>query len=379
MSNSELPDVRAVISVLEQVAQHGIPGHGDPSLLDVGTQDFCEYFGREVLDDLIVHGGATCRFFEGDYGAGKTHLLRMLREQGRRRGAATVYVELSGGLRLEDWSLVVKSIVQNLELDLAGERLRGLPDILAGLSEQNGTTPDRLKTALLPHAGFRNAMHQYFCDADAPDPLADFLFGEKIRVSELKRAGVKGVKDPLSERNAELVLATVLGGLFHLGVPGTILLFDENEKTFDVNSRVVPKGVRVAANRMRRLIDASTTGRLIGTVAVFAVLPGFLDNAARCYQALGQRLEMVRRTEQEPAWRWPVLPVDAVGSEQSREWFLERVADQMERLVAHCGADTTGLASRLRTEGHEVLQLQAGSGYRRELMKRLATVAVARI
>ena len=375
-------DVRAT---LEQVAQYGTVGGEGAGLLDVGTGDFLAFFEREILDDLVARGGATCRFFEGSYGAGKTHLLRLLGEVAAARGMATVRTELSRDLGLEDWSLITKYVLEQVEVRVGGETVRSLPAILSALGGTGLAGVAALKRAALPHAGFRAAMLRAVGDPSPPAPLVRFLRGERVGAVELRRAGLAGIKDPLSRRNAEQVLNTVVSGLSHLGLPGTILLFDENERTLATDRAALSKRLQVAANVMRRFIDGCTTGGLVGTVAVFAVLPGFLENCTRLYPALGQRLEIGRGGDlagegvTAPAWRWPVLPIEAVGSTPAPEAFLDGVAGRLERLVVECGGAADGLGEVLRAEGSGVLAEHAGSGYRRPLMKRLAALTLARL
>ena len=370
-----LPDADSVRDALEQVAQYGTLGNSSAGLLDVGTDRFISYFESELLDDLIATGGSTCRFYEGSYGAGKTHLLHLLEELAITRGMASVRTELSHDLPLEDWQSICKYLLQRLTVVIDGQEIRGVPSILSVLRESDRAQVASLRAASLPHAGFKRAMLFASQESAIPLSLTRYLLGERVPASQLQRDGYRGIKDSLVQRNAELVLETVTGGLFHLGVRGTILLFDETERSF-ASSRAIPSTkVRVAANLMRRLIDACTTGRLVGTIIVFAILPGFLENCMQVYPALGQRLEMARGTEIAPAWRWPVLPIDALSTTSDRDEFLRHAACRITQLVHHCGGQTSGLEERLKTEGAEVLAAQAGSGYRRLLMKRLALVA----
>ena len=373
------PDPAAVREALEQVAQYGIPGQAGAGVLDVGTGDFLAYFEREILADLVARGGATCRFFEGSYGAGKTHLLRLLGDRAAARGLAVVQTELSRDLGLEDWSLITKYVLEHVELRVAGEPVRSLPAILSALGRTGLAGLAALKRAALPHAGFRAAMLRAVGEPSLPPLLDLYLRGEKVGAGQLKRAGIAGIKDPLSRRNAEQVLNTVLSGLYQLGVPGVLLLFDENERTLVSDRAALSRRLQVAANLMRRLIDGCTTGGLVGAVAVFAVLPGFLENCTRLYPALGQRLEMARESGLAPAWRGPVLPVQAVNTTSEPEEFLAQAAGVVARLVGDCGGATDGLAETLRAEGAGVLLEHAGAGYRRPLMKRLAALALARL
>ena len=376
------PDPATVRAALEQVAQYGILGNTAAELLDVGTGPFLDYVERELFDDLVAQGGATCRFFEGSYGSGKTHLLRLIGDRAAARGLAVVQTELSRDLGLEDWSAITRYILERVEVRIGGTAVRSLPDILSAWGRGGLSGVTALRRAHLPHAGVRAAMLRAVGEPNPPAPLRAYLRGERVGAAQLQRAGLDGIKDPLSRRNAEQVLNTALSGLHHLGLPGTLLLFDENERTLidDRTGRAAfSKRLQTAANVMRRFIDGCTTGGIVGTVAVFAVLPGFLENATRLYPALGQRLEMARDADIPPAWRWPVLPVEAVGTIAVPEDFLAGVAARLTDLVAASGAPTAGLAGALHAAGATVLAEQAGAGYRRPLMRRLAALALERL
>ncbi len=373
------PDAHEIRDALDQVAQFGILGTAHARLFDVGTQNFLAHFGAELLDNLILTGGSTCRFYEGGYGAGKTHLLRLLQELGVGRGMACVQTELSHTLPFENAQLITKSLLQHIMIVRDGQTVRGLPNILSTLREGGQSRIANLRKVFLPHAGFKRAMLLASELSTTSSNLSRYLLGERVSSALLQQDGYTGVKDPLVPRNAELVLETVTGGLFHLGIPGTMLLFDETERSLVSNANVTPTKVLLAANFLRRLIDACTTERLTGTIVVFAILPGFLENCARVYPALGQRLEMSRGPDARPAWRWPVLPVDALTAARMRDEFVREAAQRFVQLVGQCGRNAAGLEEQLVSEGLKVLNEHAGSGYRRFLMKRFATIAADRL
>ncbi len=376
------PDPDLIREGLEKVAEHGIPGPGIASVLDVGTEAFLRYFEEEILDNLIRYGGSTCRFFDGVYGSGKTHLLQLLYELALRRGMVVVRTELSHALRLEQWQLVTLYILQNMETQINEQLVRTLPNILETLRDNGFADSASLKKANLPHAGFQATILKVVTgslEGVARERLRRYLLGERIGAGELRNVGIRGVKNPLSQRNAEQALKTVLNGLFYLGLPGTLLLFDETEKSFSSSRSVPSRKVQISANLIRRFIDSCTTGGLLGTVAVFAVLPGFLENCARIYPALGQRIQISYRDTKKPAWRWPTLPIYAVSSVSQPEDFLDAVIKRLEAIVLYYGGDVEGLRSRMKSEGQRILNENAGMGFRRDLMKALATLALERM
>lgn len=379
MTSASCPSRDEIVDALEQLAQYGVPGPGTAALLDVGSAAFVHYFEDEVLDSLVFHGGATCKIFEGAYGSGKTHLLQLLDDLARRRGMAVVRTDLSQGLSLENWQLIAQHILQNVEVRTSTGTARSLPNVLDALARDGRLNLDRLNAINLPHQGFANAIAQMSPSARLSDEgrvlVTRFLMGERVSVAQLKANGVSGVKHPLSGRNAELVIKTVLAALFRLGVPGTLLLFDENEQTFAFSRSTPPRRVVIAANLLRRLIDASANGSLTATVAVFAVLPGFVESCALAYAALGQRLQS-GPPGGKIGWRSPVIPVQAVCSMSDPDAFLDGLIVQATALLAHCGVDGSGQLDAFRAAGRGVLARNAGSGSRRDVVKRIALLAL---
>ena len=182
--------------------------------------------------------------------------------------------------------------------------------------------------------------------------------------------------EPLSERNAEQVLSTISNALVALGLPGVVLMFDENEHSFLTQSEYVSRKVQTSANLIRRLIDACAMGDLRGVLVVFAVLPGFLRRCAHAYQALGQRLERPDRGEDALAWRWPVVDVSDLCGDMSEERFADRAIGRMYDLANTNGFAPSDLRAEMSREARRVLESQASSGFRRPLMKVLAEIAL---
>ena len=372
-------EMEAIRNTLEIMAGYGLSQTETVDLFDVGNEQYLTYFEKEVLDDFILNGGSTCRFYEGAYGSGKTHLLQLLNRLALKRGMVVAHTDLTQATSLEDWHVITKFILENMEADIAGEHVRSLPEILATLGRHKMFDLEALRTALLPHAGFRNAM-AYATQISGTSEAAwyklkDFLLGNKVGVTEFRNLGLVGIKNPLTNRNAELVLKTVMGGLYFLGFTGTMLLFDENEKTLISNRAIPTKKMKIGANFIRRLIDGCTNGNLIGTSVIFAVLPGFLENCAMTYPALGQRLQFFRGLN-KPAWRWPVMPVELVNSIKDPEDFLNQMIIRIEPLVKDLGGEFKDFREKALEAGQEVLERNAGSGYKREIIKVLAVLAL---
>ena len=374
-------DRTSLIDALEDIAQVGQPSARSVRMLDIGSEPYMKFFTEELLTDLIAPGGATCRMFEGPYGSGKSHLLFLIREAALDHDLAVVHTDLSQGLNLEDWQLITQHVLQNLEIRTPHGIVRSLPRILEIVAARRDV--DAITTLTpLPHPGFERAMRLYMqpegLKGTARQLIQQFLLGERVSVTELRKLGVSGVKHPLNSRNAQHVLRTALVMLHSAGVRGTLLLFDENEEVFQFSRSIPSKKVSRGANLLRHLIDATASGGLQATAAIFATLPGFLANCATAYPALGQRVELAS-ADDELGWRSPVIPISQVTNGMSPERFLESLLDRIEELLGAAGAGAHFNRALLQVAGETVLERHAGAGYRRDLMKLIAGLTRSRL
>jgi len=364
--------MRELIEALKSVVSSGTPPPSEVICsIDVGTEKYVRFFEKEIIEDYITKGGASCRFFEGVYGGGKSHLLQLFNLVAEKHRMLVVEIELSKLLSLRDWKSITSHILCNIQYRRNGTTTKGLPNIMFELA-QSYRKP--LRNLRLRHTGFLNASDVAInglslLDSEARDKLKRFLYGEKIGAGDLKRHGIRGVKNPLSERNAESVLNTVLSIVFELGFAGTMILFDETEQTFQ-HQRQSNKAL-IAANLMRRFIDACSNGIIKGAIAVFAVLPDFLPSCANAYPALGDRLSIERPEDGAPGWRYPLLRLEDITTCHDPEEFLEKIVDKITSQIPDEKKDW--LKGRLIVEGREVLLSVPGPDYRRPLVKRIAS------
>jgi hypothetical protein len=342
----------------------------------VGSAGFVEYFESEIIDDLLGSGGATCKMVAGAYGSGKTHLLDLLGDVALRRGLAIVRTDLTQALDLTSSRILTKHILQNIEAHVDGALMTGLPNIIQARSDSE-LNPAVGTTGLpLPHPGFGRAIHLIATAGTRSyvqrELINEYLRGDSIPAREFASVGLKGIKNPLSERNAESVLRTTVSALHRLGLPGVLFLFDENEKTFTWSRGPAPARVKKGANFLRRFIDATAGGRLPGAAAVFTVLPTFLDCAMQAYAALGQRLQTPPPESGAGAWRWPFLPIEAVAPSVGPEEFVSLLSVRLAGMALQLGTTKPGLEPSLRAQGLSVLERHAGQEYRRFVGKALA-------
>jgi len=208
-----------------------------------------------------------------------------------------------------------------------------------------------------------------------------------VPVSNFKKCGLKRIKKSVTKNNAEQVLNTVLNAIHYLGLKGTVLIFDETDRSWTSQRRPVPRNVQIAANIIRRFIDSCSTGEIKGMIAIFAVLPNFIQNCMDCYPALGQRLESHRDSIDAISWRWPLLTTNEVNEIlnkvedplMQRQIFLEQASEKFYRITDYCGGDLTNLRSDLEQRAKQEMEQRAGEEYKRAIIKVLAEMSLMRI
>jgi hypothetical protein len=365
-----------ILAALETVVETGVPTSLAARLLDVGSERYLSFFKKEIIDGILRPGGATCCFYEGAYGSGKTHLLHLLRHLAQQNDLLVAEVELSQNADFSSWHTVTNLILENLEFQTVNGAIKSVPRILDFLATKLDPSRFALKQFALPHVGFVNAMEIYLrrnrqLGDFGKKRLADYLMGQRITAGTLRRFGIEGVKNPLSQRNAEIVFNTVLSALYHLGFP-TLILFDEIDQTFQ-NVRLNSRRVQEAANLVRRLIDACSVSRLEGVCMVFAVSMNFMSRCNAVYPALGDRVTIDRYFLETPNWRLPMVDLDTINDFRDQDEFTEQAVKRFCEL-----ADSLKLGDRvgkttLYASAREVLLENAGSNFRRPLVRRLAS------
>ena len=94
----------------------GVPPAGAAVGLTVGREGVLARISRDL--DYVRHGKSRLVFLRGEYGMGKTHVLRVLQEYAHQHSFASSLVELS--LRecpLHDFGLIYRKVVRNLQTD----------------------------------------------------------------------------------------------------------------------------------------------------------------------------------------------------------------------------------------------------------------------
>ncbi|WP_045175133.1 BREX system ATP-binding domain-containing protein [Anaerocellum danielii] len=375
-----------LISSLHNIAHSGTDDIEIADLIDVGNKDYMDYLENEVIENLIAKGGATCKFIEGAYGAGKTHLLNLIYKKALEKGMLVACTNLDSAISLTDWKLVVEYILENVEFRYEDITIKSLPEILAFAGEYLVDSEQKkiLKSTQLPSNSFKNAillaLNKRVLSSRTWEVIREYLIGRKVNVQTFKSLGITDIRASLSKSNAEYILKTILSSLHILGFKGVVLLFDENERTLSGFGERISRRNQLAANLMRRLVDSCSNGTLEGVLIVFSVLPDFISQVANRYEALAQRLQIVQGESKSIGWRLPLQKIDFVNTlSNNHELFMIKMVESYLRLAQILGILNENFKKEVINNCIMVLKRNVGSGYKRELAKTISTMILERM
>ena len=297
---------RAIIDALRRGT---VPTQGLDAFA-VGTGRFARSFDDELA--AVAAGGAGFKAVRGEYGSGKTFVLRWLTERARSRGFATTEVQVSDGeTPLHRLEAVYRRACEALATpDAASGALRSVVDAwlytlhddvvssgtdgsdqLALLAASDALADQRLsgvaqRAPALAAAvrGYRRALASG--DEAQAEGLIAWLGGQPHVAAATKRAA--GIRGDLDHDAALGFLAGLLMLLRGAGYSGLVLALDEVETLQRVRSDARDRGL----NALRQLIDDVDRGRFPGLYLVITGTPAFFDGpqGAQRLAPLAQRL-----------------------------------------------------------------------------------------
>lgn len=307
--------------VIDALRRGTVPAAG-LDLLAVGLDRFTPAFDREL--DSAAGGGAVFKAVRGEYGAGKTFLVRWLAERALRRGFATaeiqvsetemplhrletVYRRLTESLRTAAFppsalQPVFDSWLYTLERDsLASEPRRDGAPVPTPPADPPGNEAlaaridelleRRLHAVSIRTPMFARGLRAYHSAMDVGDiatasSLAAWLGGQPNIGAAVKRAaGIRGELDHFGAMGYLQGLLTVLRDSGHSGL---LVVLDEVETLQRMRSDVRDK----ALNALRQLVDEVDSGRFPGLYLVITGTPAFFDgpSGSNRLPPLAQRL-----------------------------------------------------------------------------------------
>jgi hypothetical protein len=343
----------------------------------VGTDRFAAAFDDELA--TVAAGGAGFKAVRGEYGSGKTFVVRWLAERARAQGFATAEVQISEGeTPLHHLETVYRRVCERLTTaDTAGGALRSVVDswffalhedvVAAGttpsgdaeavlaatdaLAEQRlGTVATRAPALAAVLRGYRRALADG--DAARAEGLLAWLGGQPHVAASIKRAA--GIRGDLDHDAALAFLAGLLTILDGAGYAGLVLLLDEVETLQRIRSDARDR----ALNALRQLIDEIDQGRFPGLYLVITGTPAFFDGpqGAQRLAPLAQRLHTDFTTDarfdspRATQLRLAGFTVDGLSEvgRRTRDLYAEGAAEP-SRIRSSCDDDYVALLAKAVT------------------------------
>ncbi|MCX8156085.1 MAG: ATP-binding protein [Verrucomicrobiae bacterium] len=306
---------RDALRVVEELRK-GIPPVGYVEHFTVGRQS-----DIDALQGHLDNGNTTVLLLRANWGSGKSHLLRLVRERALRMGYAVSYVQLDArsGVRFNRMDQIMGAILRQVELPIRGASIgvRGLMNFLCETIENARTSDDaefwdELSSngkwdfsEALKSEGLYVAIRAWMTgDTEAQETVVDWLQNpanyrtQRRRLYETLVSGLRGhFRDPRPDyqfyqdgvfiffhdgyRQSWDALQDTHLLLRRAGLKGFILLFDEFEDVLTAPNMRIDHQEAAFWNLFRFF-----SGKKFEGMSFYAVTPGFVQ---KCKERLIER------------------------------------------------------------------------------------------
>ena len=214
--------------------RRGVPAAQHVSAYSVGRESLVSAVYQDL--DHVGAGNSRVRFLNGDYGRGKTHALRLLREKAFEADFVVSEVTLSPtDCPLHDFMRVYREVMKGIRTkeDPTHSAIESILD--RWLNTMRDLPRERVREIVykeLPE-GTKGALAAYY-DAQniiRPDNrkrnlVLKYLYGERLSAGERRSLGVTYKID---EATALMMLGQIAHLVRYIGYKGICILFDEAE------------------------------------------------------------------------------------------------------------------------------------------------------
>lgn len=327
------------LEVIESLRK-GIPPKRYTSHYTAGTEDFLKKVRKFHLESASTRG--KLRFVSGSWGAGKTHFLRLLREEAFDGNYLVSTVELNvDSTPFNKFEQVFYDIVRNVtspEMYREGQLEHAAPfgEVLrrallaAPPGPDESVSHDRLQEAkekLFAADGididFRRITAQYW-ESFLPEggdvatlentrgQLLQWFAGEGT-LGTYRKLGVQKI---VNRANARLMLQSLSRLTTHIGYRGLVILFDEAEMSY---STMRKSNLKQAHNNLLHLINSIDETE--GLFLIYATTPDFYIDERHGITIYGALAQRIGKPEDRPP-----RPLDRI-------WNLDRVESSLDDLL----------------------------------------------
>ncbi len=307
LSNEENKLVAA--HIIQRLGEGGQPPEFGLGRINVGNESYLNVLEHEYFNSLLKFG-SSFKLVQGYFGGGKTHFLHCVRELAWKYSFVTSLIELSPTECPYDNQFKVYQNVANhittkpeslfappqygignvirhvVDTHLQKLQEKGVDNATANVQDWFNKT---VGTAWCESKSYSRAVvsfAQAYLSGDyaREQRLEAWLVGENIAVTELKD---DGVYEAMSNATGFKMLRSMLQMIVAMGLPGTVLLFDEVDRNMSVSA----KKSHIIGDNIRQVVDLCGSHQLPHTLFVYAVPPEFMRTVVPDYPALYQRLK----------------------------------------------------------------------------------------
>lgn len=290
----------------------------------VGLDTISDFYSKYYLNEYIKDGGSKIKFITGKRGAGKSHLLSLLRADAEDAGF--IVVPLSAAtFKLNDITLLYKTLIAILDIESLTRRLAqkvaeelGCPDYREGylleclLTKTNNIALARqeIRSVLRKYFSGNPYMDRNFANvleciiaerlgmAKSTDEerslMISWLHGETIKARLLRSVGLAPYS--IKKQNARSMLSSISEMVHLAGYSGFFVTIDDLDFLMSTSPINEVKYTRMqrddAYENIRQLIDDIDCNRFV--MYVFAFDQSMVDDDAKglkSYQALWARIQ----------------------------------------------------------------------------------------
>jgi hypothetical protein len=357
---------------LNQIPRSEAKGHIENLCMGIPPRHNIQHFTvgrRSEIEDLVSLLNTPSRrikLLKANYGSGKTHLLRLLREVALQQNFAVSFITLDAksGVRFNRLEEIFGTIVRNLECS-SWKGIEGLFSTFIKrkiLSGKSYITSNKLQSPALQHALEWWAYSERHNGRTTRDAIVEWLkhpshfttssqqahlYGKIIgktylnsqdrkKLGQLRHAGVFKWTDPSDYARTWTALAELHELTKLAGQNGLVILIDEFED-------VISNMTRAQQIRAFEHLFDFYRGRYPG-LAVFAITPQFVENC----RAVIQKKSIVKFDVQSFE-RLPFLEFSSL-SEKDLFDYAHKIVDLYEYAYQHRFQDKKAILSQLEHE-----------------------------
>lgn len=297
--------------IIELLGHHGVAPEYGIKYFTCGLDDCLFMLNQEYLSSYIKEGGSAFKMVIAEYGGGKTHFLRSVRDIAWKNNFMVAEVTLnSTSTPFYKLELIYKAIVISLTRPLSQKELldgyeKGIDafiksyygEKLEKFTKQKVVGNEFcLEDLDITHLStesisFGRAIKEAFKaliekSNDDFDTISSWLKVENPPKTILKKFGIF---EKIDKTTAFSMIRSLVQWIKHIGYSGLLIMFDEGERQSSISS----KQRDTYLSNLRELIDECAKSSSFRSVMIFYAVPdmSFLEGRTRVYEALRQRLE----------------------------------------------------------------------------------------